>query len=43
MWLKEENGKLIPPPVNYQTSDGMIMNFYKNPESNFVSFSKCKK
>ena len=33
MWLKEENGKLIPPPVNYQTADGWIMNFYKNPEA----------
>ena len=32
MWLKEENGKLIPPPVNYQTETGWIMNFYKSPE-----------
>jgi len=33
MWLKEENGRLIPPPVNYRTADGWIMNFYKNPEA----------
>ena len=33
MWLKEENGKLIPPPVNYRTEAGWIMNFYKNPEA----------
>ena len=33
MWLKEENNKLIPPPVNYQTETGWIMNFYKNPEA----------
>jgi len=33
MWLKEENGRLIPPPINYQTADGWIMNFYKNPEA----------
>lgn len=33
MWLKEENGKLIPPPVNYRTETGWIMNFYKNPEA----------
>ena len=32
MWLKEENNKLIPPPVNYQTETGWIMNFYKSPE-----------
>lgn len=32
MWLKEEGNRLIPPPVNYQTADGWIMNFYKNPE-----------
>lgn len=31
MWFKEENGHLIPPPVNYQTSDGWIMNFNLNP------------
>jgi hypothetical protein len=30
MWLKEENNKLIPPPVNYRTPTGWIMNFYKN-------------
>ena len=33
MWLKEADGKLIPPPVNYRTADGTIMNFYKNPEA----------
>lgn len=33
MWLKEENGRLIPPPVNYRTETGWIMNFYKNPEA----------
>ena len=33
MWLKEENNRLIPPPVNYRTADGTIMNFYKNPEA----------
>ena len=33
MWLKEENGRLIPPPVNYRTADGWIMNFYKNAEA----------
>ena len=32
MWLKEENNQLIPPPVNYRTSTGWIMNFYKSPE-----------
>ena len=32
MWLKEENNKLIPPPVNYRTPTGWIMNFYKSPE-----------
>lgn len=32
MWLKEENNKLIPPPVNYRTPAGWIMNFYKSPE-----------
>ena len=35
MWLKEENGRLIPPPVNYQTTDGWIMNFYKDAEAMF--------
>ena len=33
MWLKEENDRLIPPPVNYRTETGWIMNFYKNPEA----------
>lgn len=33
MWLKEENGKLIPPPVNYRTASGWIMNFNRNPEA----------
>ena len=33
MWLKEQDGKLIPAPVNYRTPDGVIMNFYKNPEA----------
>ncbi len=33
MWLKEENGRLIPPPVNYRTETGWIMNFYKNPDA----------
>ena len=33
MWLKEENDRLIPPPVNYQTAEGWIMNFYKSPEA----------
>ena len=33
MWLKEENNQLIPPPVNYRSADGWIMNFYKNPEA----------
>lgn len=33
MWLKEEGNRLIPPPVNYQTADGWIMNFYKNPDA----------
>lgn len=32
MWLKEENGRLIPPPVNYRTDTETIFNFYKNPE-----------
>ena len=32
MWLKEENGKLIPPPVNYLSPDGWIMNFNQSPE-----------
>ena len=32
MWLKEENNKLIPPPVNYRSPTGWIMNFYKSPE-----------
>lgn len=31
MWLKEEGNRLIPPPVNYRTEAGWIMNFYKNP------------
>lgn len=35
MWLKEENGKLIPPPVNYRTADGWIMNFNRNPDAMF--------
>lgn len=30
MWLKEEGNRLIPPPVNYRTETGWIMNFYKN-------------
>ena len=33
MWLKEENNQLIPPPVNYRTPTGWIMNFYKNVEA----------
>ena len=33
MWLKEENNRLIPPPVNYRTATETIMNFYKNPEA----------
>ena len=33
MWLKEENNRLIPPPVNYRTETSWIMNFYKNPEA----------
>ena len=33
MWLKEENNRLIPPPINYRTETGWIMNFYKNPEA----------
>ena len=33
MWLKEENDRLIPPPVNYRTETGWIMNFYKNPDA----------
>ena len=33
MWLKEENDRLVPPPVNYRTETGWIMNFYKNPEA----------
>ena len=33
MWLKEENNRLVPPPVNYLTETGWIMNFYKNPEA----------
>ena len=32
MWLKEENGQLIPPPINYQSETETIFNFYKNPE-----------
>lgn len=32
MWLKEENGKLVPPPKNYLTPNGWIMNFDKSPE-----------
>ena len=32
MWLKEENNKLIPPPVNYRSADGWIMNFNQSPE-----------
>ena len=32
MWLKEENGQLIPPPINYRTPEGTIFNFYKSPE-----------
>ena len=32
MWLKEENGKLVPPPKNYLTPDGWVMNFDKSPE-----------
>ena len=32
MWLKEENGRLIPPPINYQSETETIFNFYKNPE-----------
>lgn len=33
MWLKEENGQLIPPPVNFKTAAGCIMNFDQNPEA----------
>ena len=33
MWLKEENGQLIPPPVNFKTEAGWIMNFNQNPEA----------
>ena len=33
MWLKEEGNRLIPPPVNFRTEAGWIMNFYKNPEA----------
>lgn len=33
MWLKEENDRLIQPPVNYQTESGWIMNFYKDPDA----------
>ena len=32
MWLKEENNKLIPPPVNYLSPTGWIMNFNQSPE-----------
>ena len=32
MWLKEENGQLIPPPINYRTPEETIFNFYKSPE-----------
>lgn len=33
MWLKEENDRLIPPPVNYRTETGWIMNFYKDADA----------
>ena len=33
MWLKEEGNRLIPPPVNYRTETGWIMNFYKDTEA----------
>ena len=33
MWLKEENNRLVPPPVNYLSPAGWIMNFYKCPEA----------
>ena len=32
MWLKEQGNRLIPPPVNYRSADGWIMNFYRSPE-----------
>ena len=35
MWLKEENNRLIPPPVNYRTASGWIMNFDRNPDAMF--------
>ena len=32
MWLKEQDNQLIPPPVNFRTPTGWIMNFNQSPE-----------
>lgn len=32
MWLKEQNKQLTSPPVNFNTPQGTIMNFDKNPQ-----------
>lgn len=30
MYYKEQNGKLIAPPINFQTENGVIINFNLN-------------
>ena len=33
MYYKEQNGKLIAPPVNFQTENGVIINFNLNKKA----------